>query len=164
MTGRTADLILCAALGDPMSTARYEGLCAGNANTPVTGVVVCYAPTLDLLRRAAEEKKNFIVSREHPFFLHGGLYYSYGADGLEAAMKDDPVVLAKREIVTANQLMVYRYASAWDLFKPKAQSLALAQALGLKPLTRRPRTGRAGWSAMCRARRWRPLPRPPPTA
>jgi putative NIF3 family GTP cyclohydrolase 1 type 2 len=138
MTGRTADLIVCAALGDPMSTSRYEGLCAGNANTRVLGVMVCYAPTLDLLRRAAAEKKNFIVSREHPFFLHGGLYYSYGTDGLEAAMKDDPVVAAKRRIINANQLMVYRYASAWDLFKPKAQSLALAGALGLKPLPSAP--------------------------
>jgi putative NIF3 family GTP cyclohydrolase 1 type 2 len=133
MTGRTADLIVLAALGDPMSTARYEGLCAGNANTRVTGVMVCYAPTLDVLRRAAAEKKNFIVSREHPYFLHGGLYYSYGTDGLEAAMKDDPVVKAKREIITANQMMVYRYSTAWDQFKPKAQSTALAQALGLKP-------------------------------
>jgi len=134
LTGRTADLIVCAALGDPMSTARYEGLCAGSANSRVSGVMVCYAPTLDLLRRAALEKKNLIIAREHPYFLHGGLYYSYGTDGLEAAMRDDPVVRAKREIINANQLMVYRYASAWDQFKPKAQSLALAQALGLKPL------------------------------
>jgi len=132
LTGRTADLIVCAALGDPMSTARYEGLCAGSANSRVSGVMVCYAPTLDLLRRAALEKKNLIIAREHPYFLHGGLYYSYGTDGLEAAMRDDPVVRAKREIINANQLMVYRYASAWDQFKPKAQSLALAQALGLK--------------------------------
>jgi len=133
MTGRTADLILCAGLGDPMSTARYEGLCAGNPNTPVRGVMVCYAPTLDVLRRAAAENKNLIISREHPYFLHGGLYYSYGTDGLEAAMKDDPVVRAKREIINANQMMVYRYASAWDLFRPKAQSEALARALGWKP-------------------------------
>ena len=133
LTGRTADLIVCAALGDPMSTARYEGLCAGNANSQVLGVAVCYAPTLDLLRRAAAEKKNLIVAREHPYFLHGGLYYSYGTDGLEAAMRDDPVVRAKREIINAHQLMVYRYASAWDQFQPKAQSLALAQALGLRP-------------------------------
>jgi putative NIF3 family GTP cyclohydrolase 1 type 2 len=138
LTGRTAELILQAALGDPISTAKYEGLCAGNANGLVEGVVVCYAPTLDLLRRAAALKKTLIIGREHPFFLHGGLHYSYGTDGLEAAMKDDPLVRAKREIINANRLMVYRFGAAWDQFKPKAQSHALAQALGLAPIAASP--------------------------
>ena len=133
LTGRTAELILGAALGNPMTTARYEGFCAGNTQWRVDGVAVCYAPTVAALRRAASEKRTLIFTREHPFFLHGGLHYSYGTDGLEAAMKDDPVVQAKREIVTANQLMVYRCGSAWDQFRPKAQSQALAQALGFQP-------------------------------
>jgi len=138
LTGWTANLMLQAAMGDPIWTAMYEGLCAGNAQTVVTGVAVCYAPTLEVLRRAAAEKKNLIVSREHPFFLHGGLHYAYGTDGLEAAMKDDPVVRAKREIINSNHLMVYRYGSTWDQFKPKAQSQALARALGFTPIAAPP--------------------------
>src|SRR5260370_11559403 len=134
LTGWTLNLMLRASLGDRMPHGMYEGLWAGNAHSRVLGVMVCYAPTLDLLRRAAAERKNLIISREHPFFLHGGWHYAYGTDGLESAMKDDPVVRAKREIITANQLMIYRYGSAWDQFKPKAQSLALARALGLKAM------------------------------
>jgi putative NIF3 family GTP cyclohydrolase 1 type 2 len=133
MTGRTAELILNAGLGHPMSTAMYEGLCAGNAQTAVKAVAVCYMPTLNLLRRAATEGRNLIISREHPFFLHGGLNYSYTTGGLEAALKDDPVVQAKREVINTNKLMVYRIGNAWDQFKPKAQSRSLAVALGLKP-------------------------------
>lgn len=133
LTGRTAGLMLRAALGHPMRTAMYEGFCAGNANLPVHGVAVCYAPTLEVLRRAGTERKTLIISREHPFFLHGGLNYSYGTDGLEAAMKDDPVVLAKRQAINTNQLMVHRAGGWWDEFRPKAQSEALARALGLTP-------------------------------
>jgi hypothetical protein len=134
LTGRTAELILRAALGHPMTTAMYGGFCAGNTGWLVQGIAVCYAPTVETLRRAAAEKKTLIFSREHPYFLHGGLHYAYGTDGLEAAMKDDPVVRAKREIVTKNQLMVHRCGSAWDQFRPKAQSMALARAMGLSPI------------------------------
>jgi hypothetical protein len=80
----------------------------GNVQSPVRGVAVCYAPTIDVLRRAAAESKNLILSREHPYFLHGGLHYAYTSGGLEAALKDDPVTQAKREIIAANQLMVLR--------------------------------------------------------
>jgi len=138
LTGRTAELMLNAALGHPMSTAMYEGLCAGNSQTLVTGAAICYAPTVELLRRAAVERRNLIISREHPFYLHGGLNYSYTTGGLEAALKDDPVVQAKREIVNTNKLMVYRFGVAWDHFRPHAQSEALARALGLNPEIRQP--------------------------
>jgi NIF3 (NGG1p interacting factor 3) len=138
LTGRTAELMLRAALGDPMTTAMYEGLCAGNAQSAVRGVAVCYAPTLEILRRAAAEHKNLILSREHPFFLHGGLHYSYTSGGLEAALKDDPVTNAKREIISANQLMVLRFGGAWDQFNPKGPSIALAQALSLSPISPAP--------------------------
>jgi putative NIF3 family GTP cyclohydrolase 1 type 2 len=133
LTGRTAELMMNAALGHPMSTAMYEGLCAGNSQTVVTGVAVCYAPTVEVLRRAAAERRNLIISREHPFFLHGGLNYGYTTGGLEAALKDDPVVQAKREIINTNKLMVYRFGAAWDNFRPHAQSEALARSLGLTP-------------------------------
>ena len=133
LTGRTAELMLNSALGHPMSTAMYEGLCAGNAQTLITGIAVCYAPTVDVLRRAVAEHKNLIISREHPFYLHGGLNYAYTTGGLEAALKDDPVVHAKRELITTNKLMVYRFGAAWDNFRPHAQSAALAAALGLTP-------------------------------
>lgn len=130
-TGRTVELLLNAALGNPMTTARYEGLCAGDPNSEVSGAAVCYAPTVDFLRRAADEQRNLLICREHPFFLHGGVNYSYTSEGLEAATKDDPVVTAKRDFIASHKLMVYRYGAAWDQFRPHAQSAALAKALGL---------------------------------
>ena len=135
LTGWAVEQMLWAALDHPLSTAMYEGHCAGAAQSAVQGVVVCYTPTLDLLRRAAAEHKNLIISREHPFYLHGGIYYEYCTRGLEEAMKDDPVAQAKRDLINANKLMIYRFGTAWDNFRPQARSAALARAMGLTPIT-----------------------------
>lgn len=135
-TGRTVELLLNAAFGNPTTTARYEGLCAGDPNMEVTAVATCYAPTLEFLRRAAAEQRNLVISREHPFFLHGGVNYSYTSEGLETALQDNPVVAAKRDLIAAHKLMIYRYGAAWDQFRPQAQSDALARALDLEPVAR----------------------------
>jgi putative NIF3 family GTP cyclohydrolase 1 type 2 len=137
-TGWAVEQILNRALGCPMATARWEGFCAGNTHWPVRGVVVCYAATLELLRRAAGEGKTLIVTREHPFYLHGGLNYPYDTEGLETALKDDPIVQAKNEIIAANKIMIYRLSMGWDTFRPQAQSAALAKTLGLKPVSPQP--------------------------
>jgi len=59
LTGRTAELMLSTAMGNPMTTAIYEGMCAGNSQSPVRGVAVCYAPAgartaggVDLVQRS----------------------------------------------------------------------------------------------------------------
>jgi putative NIF3 family GTP cyclohydrolase 1 type 2 len=138
LTGWGVDQILNSALGYQMSTAMWEGFCAGDMHTPVRGVAVCYAPTVEVLRRAAAEKRNLILTREHPFFMHGGLTYLYTTQGLEAALKDDAVVKAKRDLIEANQLIVYRMSTAWDNFMPQAQSTALAKAMGMTPIAPQP--------------------------
>jgi putative NIF3 family GTP cyclohydrolase 1 type 2 len=137
-TGWAVGQILNAAMGHQMSTAMWEGFCAGNAHWPVRSVVVCYAPRLDVLRGAAAAGRALIVTREHPFYLHGGLNYPYATGGLEEALKDDPVVQAKKDLIAANKILVYRMSTAWDNFRPQAQSSALALALGLKPVSPQP--------------------------
>ncbi len=101
LTGRTAELMLRAALGNPMTTAIHEGLCAAMPNRLCTASRSATRRTVAVLRRAAAERKTLILCREHPFFLHGGLHYAYTSGGLEAALKDDPVVQAKREWIAA---------------------------------------------------------------
>ncbi len=137
-TGWAVSQILNAAMGHQMSTAMWEGFCAGDTHWPVRSVVVCYAPTLELLRRAAAEGRSLIVTREHPFYMHGGLNYPYLTEGLEAALKDDPIVEAKRKIIAANKIVIYRMSTAWDNFRPQAQSTAMARALGLRPIAPQP--------------------------
>jgi putative NIF3 family GTP cyclohydrolase 1 type 2 len=131
-TGWAVELLLNEAFGNPMTTARYEGLCAGDPHIATTGAVVCYAPTVQMLKRAPAEGKNLFLCREHPYYLHGGLNYPYTTDGLEEALKGDPVVAAKRKLIADANLTIYRFGAKWDEFRPQAQSAALARALGFK--------------------------------
>jgi len=151
LLGRTVDMMLNAAFGSPRTIAVWEGLCVGEPMSPVEGAVVCYAPTVDILRRAVAEKRNLIISREHPFFVHGGLHHAYLAEGLVSvdpmlalgpggtdrdlipvgSLEGDPVVAAKRQLVFDGRLVVYRQGAAWDTFRPAAQSAALARKLGM---------------------------------
>lgn len=164
LLARTVDLIMNAALGAQTSVARYEGLCAGDSMAAVTGVVVCYAPTVDILRRASAQRRNLIITREHPYYLHGGPSYPYVSEGLLRedpvvasgpggsdrdlyvvnGLDGDPVVAAKRKIINDGGLVIYRQGAAWDHDRPAAQSAALARALGLQVPTDQETSRRRG--------------------
>lgn len=151
ITAKTVDLIVNATFGSPTSVAKYEGLCVGDQMAAVTGAVVCYAPTVDILRRATAEGRNLVITREHPFYLHGGLSWTYVSEGLlredpvvargvggtdrdlyvVAGLAHDPVVAAKRALIDQGGLIIYRQGAAWDQYRPAAQSAALARAIGL---------------------------------
>lgn len=152
LNGRTVDLMLNAALGSQTTVARFEGLCLGDQLATVNGAVVCYAPTVDILRRASAERRNLILAREHPLYLHGGLNYAYTSEGLlqedpaisfvpagsdrdlfaTERLSGDAVVAAKRAIAFDGELVIYRHGAAWDHYRPAAQSAALARMLGLE--------------------------------
>ncbi len=151
LLARSVDMMLNAAFGSPTSIAVSEGLCVGEPMSPVTGVVVCYAPTVSILRRAAARGDNLVIAREHPFYLHGGLHHAYLAEGLVrvdpalalgpggtdrdliplGSLDGDEVVAAKRALIFDAGLVVYRQGAAWDTFRPAAQSAALARKLGI---------------------------------
>lgn len=153
LTANTVDLLLRSAFGNQMSVARFEGHCVGDRLAAVEKAVVCYAPTVDLLRRAAERGRTLVITREHPYFLHGGLIHGYTTEGLlqddpvvtppvtetdrdlipMQRLNGDPVVNAKRQLIDAAGLVIYRQGAAWDQARPAAQSAALARALGLTP-------------------------------
>jgi putative NIF3 family GTP cyclohydrolase 1 type 2 len=120
---------LLARLGAAGKPAEYEGFCAGDPELPVSRAVCCFSPTVEVLRRASDEKWPLVIAREHPFYTHGTFY----ASGTEAALKDDPVARAKRELIARGGLVVYRLSSLWDRAKPGAQAAALAEALGWRP-------------------------------
>lgn len=153
LTANTVDLLLRTAFGHQMSVARFEGHCVGDRLAPVHRAIVCYAPTVDILRRAAAAGRTLVIAREHPYFLHGGLIHAYTSEGLlrddpvvtppitetdrdlipTQRLDGDPVVTAKRELIESAGIVVYRHGAAWDQYRPAAQSAALARALGLTP-------------------------------
>jgi len=150
LTANTVDLLLRTAFGHQMSVARFEGHCVGDRLAPIERAVVCYAPTVELLRRAAADNRTLVISREHPFYLHGGLIHAYTTEGLlredpvaspvptetdrdliaTEGLDGDPVVKAKREFIAKNGLVVFRLRDHWQAKKANETVAAFAEALG----------------------------------
>ena len=55
-------------LGSGWENTPVDTFMAGKPETAVTGIVTTYAPTLEVLRKAVAGKKNFIISRESPWW------------------------------------------------------------------------------------------------
>jgi hypothetical protein len=97
-------------------TSSADGFCAGDAGVTVAGIATTFAPTIDVLRRAAAGGKNLIVSRELPF---------WGRPSTAAMMARNPTFLAKQEFIAKNNLVIFRFRDNWD-----GQQAALEKALG----------------------------------
>jgi len=108
------------------------GLLVGDPEAEVTGVVTCWAPTLAVLRQAADRGANLVLAHE-PL-----LWPICGTDP-EAGLKwyDERHVSAKvpnqqrLAFCFAHGLAVYRYHSNWDWADQYGQVDTLASTLGL---------------------------------
>ena len=110
-----------ASVGVPWRENTVDGLKAGDPATVVTGLAVTVMATLDVLRKAAGAKKNFIVTQEPVF---------YAANDNPGAREKDPVFLAKKEFIEKERLVIFRFAEHWNASRPQAAPMALANALG----------------------------------
>lgn len=118
---------------------------AGSPDTEVTGIATTYAPSLEVLKKAVADKKNFILCRESPYWVRtnaaGGGTQFQGLPGdwpngqdftkQEAGAKEnDPAYVAKRDYIAANNLVVYRLFANWNAQPEDLQLKGLAKALG----------------------------------
>jgi putative NIF3 family GTP cyclohydrolase 1 type 2 len=100
---------------------------AGNPDSEVTGIVTTFAPSLDVLQRAAAARKNVIISRE-------ALFWAGGRNGEQSpameSMNKDSTYRFKRDFIQSNNLIVWRFFDHWNARKPDGQLVGLARALG----------------------------------
>jgi putative NIF3 family GTP cyclohydrolase 1 type 2 len=108
-------------LAVPWNEKTLDGLKCGSAGTPVTGIAVTVMPTLEVLRRAAAAKRNFVLTHEPVF---------YAANEDAGRRENDPVYLAKKAFIDSERLVVYRLVEHWHTSQPHAAAHALASALG----------------------------------
>ncbi len=114
-------------LGVPWKDPSRDRFMAGDPATPVTGVATAFAPSIEVLRRAAASRKNLIITREAPYWSHEGYY---GADAVtESTLAKDPAYLAKREILQSNQMVVWKFVDNWEARRVDGQLAGLARAL-----------------------------------
>lgn len=108
-------------VGVPWRANSADGIKAGSPATVITGIVTTTMATLDVLKKAAASRHNFIVSQEPTF------YTPADTPGPRAT---DPVYLAKQAFIDEHKLVVYRFGDHWNARKPNEGATALAAALG----------------------------------
>lgn len=88
-----------------------DGIVSGDAKTAITGIVVSFAPTFNVLRQAAAAGHNLFVCHEPPFW-----------NRTPKQLAENPVFQAKQSFIEQHQMVFYRMRDGW---KP-----GLAEALG----------------------------------
>jgi len=120
-------------LGVPWKTPSTDVFYAGKPETPVTGIVTTWTPSLEVLQRAVVAKKNLIIARESPFWLHETNTPEFsGAGGrfTREQMASDPTYQFKRDFIAKNNLVIWRFFDNWNARKTDGQLHALSAALG----------------------------------
>lgn len=117
-------------LGVPWNNRTVDIFHSGRPDSPVSGIVTTYAPSLDVLRRAVAAKRNMVISRESPFWARGAALAGRGGRGqAPESMDKDPTYRLKREYMESSNLIVWRFAENWNARKQDGQLLGLARAL-----------------------------------
>jgi putative NIF3 family GTP cyclohydrolase 1 type 2 len=122
-----------------------DAFMAGDPNIEVKGIVTTYAPSLEVLRKAAASGNNLIISRESPYWARtnafgGGTQFqglpSNWTNGQNferqepGAPETDPTYIAKKQYIESNNLVVYRFFANWNAQTVDYQLKGLARALG----------------------------------
>jgi putative NIF3 family GTP cyclohydrolase 1 type 2 len=105
--------------GDP------TGIIYGDAQAEITGVAVTWTPTVQVLREAAVDDLNFILTHEVPFFSNRE------SNWFRTLPEDEkPHNIARRRILDDHEMVVCRCHSNWD-GAPGGVMETCAETLGL---------------------------------
>jgi len=81
---------------------------AGDPDTPVTGVATTMMATFDVLKRAASEGANLVITHEPTFYSHEDK-----TESLEEA--NDPVWREKENFIREHRIVVWRFHDHWHM-------------------------------------------------
>ena len=99
-----------------------DTLKAGSPETQVRGVATTGMATFDLLRRAAERDRNFVITHEPTFYNH---------NDQTAHLTDDPTYVAKQQFIREHNMVVFRFHDHAHMLRPDPLIVGSARALGL---------------------------------
>ena len=105
-----------APLADTVDTVK-----SGDPSGPLTGVVTTFMATAAVLTRAAELGANLVIPHEPLFYNH--------RDEVDW-LADDPVYLAKRRLLDAHGLVVWRFHDYWHRTRPDGILSGMLPRLG----------------------------------
>ena len=105
----------------------------GDPATPVTGIVFTFQATFEVLKKAVQAKKNFIITHERMFWEQLDDLRSLKHDAPfepEGSLETQGVFLAKRQYCEENGLVVWRFHNHQHLLKPDPIMSGLTAKLG----------------------------------
>jgi putative NIF3 family GTP cyclohydrolase 1 type 2 len=95
---------------------------AGNPDTPVTGIAVTMMATMDVLRRAAAQGDNLIITHEPTFCDH--------LDSPQGIAANDAVWTEKLAFIAKHGLVIWRFHDHWHRRTPDGIQAGMTRALG----------------------------------
>ena len=105
--------------GADWQEASRDGFSAGLPETPVTGIVTSYTPSLEVLRRAVVAGKNMVITQQPGFYQED-----------RDCLKNDPAFIVKQDFIDKNALVLWRFCDNWNAGGGDGQVRGLAHALG----------------------------------
>ena len=125
----TARIIKQAGVSVPNPTV--DTFKAGDPNTRVRGIAVTMMATLDVLKRAAANGDNLIITHEPTFYSH--------RDTLAILEEEnDPVLAAKKKFIAEHGLVVWRFHDIPHRMQPDMITHGVIHALGWEAKQRGP--------------------------
>jgi len=97
------------ATGATLPPDTVDTIKAGDPQTPVTGIVTTFTPSMDVLRKAVAAGENLIVTHEPTFYNH--------LDD-PTLFVDDPVYKEKLAYINQHHLGIWRFHDSWHLRHP----------------------------------------------
>jgi putative NIF3 family GTP cyclohydrolase 1 type 2 len=111
-------------VGFPWQEPTVDTFKAGDPQSPVKGIAVTMMTTLDVLKRAAANGQNLVITHEPTFFDH--------LDNPKQLPQgdDDAVLKQKREFIAEHHLVIWRFHDYWHRRKPDGIEQGNVHALG----------------------------------
>ncbi len=94
---------------------------SGSPDTEVRGIATTGMATFDLIRRAAAEHRNFVITHEPTF---------YGHTDDTSALQQDKVFRAKEQFIREERMIVWRFHDHAHMLRPDPLVAGSARALG----------------------------------
>jgi putative NIF3 family GTP cyclohydrolase 1 type 2 len=114
---------LLAATGLPALTHTADTFKTGDPNVPLRGIVTTFLATADVIRQAAAQGANLIITHEPTF------YTAEDTDDL-AWLEGDPTYHAKQQLIEQHGIVIWRFHDYWHMMRPDGILTGMAQTLG----------------------------------
>lgn len=109
-----------------------NGTMFGTLGSQVTGIVVCWSPTLRVIEAAVKSNANLIVSHEWLVYEQSGSKWMENERGVSHKVPNQK----RLELLNKHKITILKHHSNWDI-APRGTADSLAEAMGFQNLVKK---------------------------